>query len=77
MKNNNNEMMFISEIGINHNGSLNIAKKLIRHSKEINCNYVKFQIRNIKEIYHPDFLKILLTQKMEINIFLMRLKKLI
>ena len=57
MKNNNNEMMFISEIGINHNGSLNIAKKLIRHSKEINCNYVKFQIRNIKEIYHPDFLK--------------------
>ncbi len=28
MKNKNKEIVFISEIGINHNGSLNIAKKI-------------------------------------------------
>ena len=52
-----NKLKFISEIGINHDGSFNVAKKLIRQSKEIGCDYVKFQIRNIKEIYHPNFLK--------------------
>ena len=52
-----NKLKFISEIGINHDGSFNVAKKLIQQSKEIGCNYVKFQIRNIKEIYHPNFLK--------------------
>ncbi len=53
----NNKIEFISEIGINHNGSIITAKKLIQQSKNINCNYVKFQIRNINEIYHPEFLK--------------------
>ena len=77
MKNKVNKIKIISEIGINHDGSFNIAKKLIHQSREIGCDYVKFQIRNIKEIYHPDFLKDSLTQKMEINIFLMKLKKLI
>ena len=56
MKNKVNKIKFISEIGINHDGSFNIAKKLIHQSREIGCDYVKFQIRNIKEIYHPNFL---------------------
>ena len=33
----------IAEIGINHNGSLDIAKKLIRAAKYAGCNAVKFQ----------------------------------
>ena len=36
----------ISEIGINHNGSLNLAKKLIDVAVVAGCDYVKFQKRN-------------------------------
>ncbi len=57
MMNKNNQIIFISEIGINHNGSIKTAKKLISQSKELNCDYVKFQVRNLKKIYHPNFLK--------------------
>ena len=55
--NSRKNILFISEIGINHNGSFNVAKKLIDQSFDVGCDYVKFQIRNIKEIYHPEFLK--------------------
>jgi N-acetylneuraminate synthase len=34
-----------AEIGINHNGSLDIAKKLIKGAKAAGCNAVKFQKR--------------------------------
>ena len=33
----------IAEIGVNHNGSLKIAKKLIREAKKIGADAVKFQ----------------------------------
>ena len=33
----------IAEIGINHNGNMNIAKKMIRVAKECDANAVKFQ----------------------------------
>jgi N-acetylneuraminate synthase len=36
----------ISEIGINHNGNLDIAKSIILFSKAAGCDYVKFQKRN-------------------------------
>ena len=36
----------ISEIGLNHNGSVSEAKKLIEDSKEAGCKAVKFQIRS-------------------------------
>lgn len=36
----------ISEIGINHNGSMELAKELIMLSKVAGCNYVKIQKRN-------------------------------
>ncbi len=35
----------IAEIGINHNGSLDIAKHLIREAADAGCNAVKFQKR--------------------------------
>ena len=35
----------IAEIGINHNGSLSIAKKLINKAIEVGCDAVKFQKR--------------------------------
>ena len=36
----------IAEIGINHNGSLETAKKLIDVAVVAGCDYVKFQKRN-------------------------------
>ena len=35
----------IAEIGINHNGDLEIAKQLIDVAKRCGCDYVKFQKR--------------------------------
>ena len=49
-----NKCSIISEIGINHNGSLDIAKKLIDVSVLAGCDYVKFQKRNNKELLSED-----------------------
>ena len=38
--------MFIADIGINHNGDINIAKELIKQSKICGVDVVKFQKRN-------------------------------
>ena len=44
----------IAEIGINHNGDLDIARKLIDVAVEANCNAVKFQKRTIDVVYSPE-----------------------
>ena len=43
----------IAEIGVNHNGNLSIAKKLIDGAKKCGANFVKFQIYNPDEITTP------------------------
>ena len=45
---------FIAEIGINHNGSLATAKKLIDEAHSAGCDAVKFQKRTIEVIYTPE-----------------------
>ena len=47
----------IAEIGINHNGDINIAKKLIEASALANCQAVKFQKRTIDIVYSPEELR--------------------
>jgi len=46
----------IAEIGINHNGSLDIAKKLIDMAKNAHCDAVKFQKRTIEKVYSKEIL---------------------
>ena len=46
----------IAEIGINHNGNLNLTKKLISSAKEAGFNAVKFQKREINIVYSKDYL---------------------
>ncbi len=46
----------IAEIGINHNGDLNIAKKLIDIAVSAGCNAVKFQKRTIDTVYSKEAL---------------------
>ncbi len=41
----------IAEIGINHNGSLDIAKQLIDAALDCGCDAVKFQKRTIEAVY--------------------------
>jgi len=41
----------IAEIGINHNGDLDIAKKLIKAAVDSGCNAVKLQKRTIDVVY--------------------------
>ena len=49
-------IFLIAEIGINHNGDLNIAKKLIDYASEAGFDAVKFQKRNIEKVYTKAFL---------------------
>lgn len=44
----------IAEVGINHNGDLNIAKKLIDVAVLAGCDAVKFQKRAVEEVYTPE-----------------------
>lgn len=44
----------IAEIGINHNGSMDIAKELIDIADHAGCNAVKFQKRTIEDVYTPE-----------------------
>ena len=41
----------IAEIGINHNGDINVVKKLIKNSKDCGFDSVKFQKRTIDIVY--------------------------
>jgi N-acetylneuraminate synthase len=43
----------IAELGINHNGDIEIARKLIDIAKSAGCNMVKFQKRTIDVVYTP------------------------
>ncbi len=49
-------MQIIAEIGINHNGDIGLAKKLILMAKECGADYVKFQKRDIDLVYTKEFL---------------------
>lgn len=46
----------IAEIGINHNGSIDIAKKLILNAKLAGFDAVKFQKRDINLVYSKELL---------------------
>jgi N-acetylneuraminate synthase len=49
-------IFIIAEIGINHNGDLNLAKKLIIEAKKCGVNAVKFQKRDINLVYSKEIL---------------------
>ena len=49
-------MFLIAEIGINHNGDLKVAKKLIDSASEAGFDAVKFQKRTVEKVYSKEFL---------------------
>ncbi len=46
----------IAEIGINHNGDVDLAKQLIDLAHETGCDAVKFQKRTVDVVYTQEFL---------------------
>lgn len=52
-----NDLPFIiAEIGNNHNGSLDIAMKLIKSAKDVGADAVKFQVKNIEKSFSKELL---------------------
>lgn len=49
-------VVIIAEIGINHNGDLDIAKRLIDAAVEAGCDAVKFQKRTVDKVYSKEML---------------------
>ena len=49
-------IFIIAEIGINHNGDMSICKELIDVAVDSGCDAVKFQKRDINEVYTQEFL---------------------
>ena len=43
--------LIVAEIGINHNGSLDLARRLITAAADAGCHAVKFQKRTVAQVY--------------------------
>ncbi len=56
--NNRNPAFIIAEIGVNHNGDLNLAKRLIDEAKAAGADAVKFQTFTAKSLAAPDTPKV-------------------
>ncbi len=51
-----NNIIIVAEIGINHNGDMDLAKKMIDVANLAELDYVKFQKRDINSVYTKEFL---------------------
>ena len=50
-------IFLIAEIGINHNGDMELCKKLIDVAVSTGCDAVKFQKRDLNEVYTKEYLE--------------------
>ena len=49
-----NKILFIAEAGINHNGKLSIAKKMIDIASKNKLDFIKFQIYKTENLIIPN-----------------------
>ncbi len=49
-------IFIVAEIGINHNGDMKICKQLVDVAVDAGCDAVKFQKRDIDQVYTQEFL---------------------
>lgn len=54
----NSPCFVIAEIGINHNGSVDLAKRMIDEAVMAGCDAVKFQKRTVAKVYTPEELDV-------------------
>ena len=48
---NDDKVIIVAELGINHNGDVDLARKMINAAKAAGCDYVKFQKRTVDVVY--------------------------
>lgn len=65
----------IAEIGVNHNGKFEIAKKLIDHAVDSGADAVKFQKRDLQSLYRKQSLDNPNSESQGFEIMLTELKK--
>lgn len=70
-----NPTYIIAEIGLNHQGDVNLAKKLIDIAVDAGCDCVKFQKRSLKDVYKKDVLENIDKQEQGSQYVLKNLKK--
>ena len=49
--------ILIVEAGVNHNGNIDLAKKLIDKAKSVGAKYIKFQYYNTEKMITPTAIK--------------------
>lgn len=54
----NSPCFIVAEIGINHNGCVELAKKMIDEAVMAGCDAVKFQKRTVTKVYTPEELDV-------------------
>ena len=59
----NNKAYVIAEIGHNHQGKIELAKKMFKSAKEAGASAVKLQKRNNKDLYTESFYNSLYDNK--------------
>ena len=59
--------LIIAEAGINHNGDINLAKKLVKTAKECGANAVKFQTFSAEDLISPKSKYFKLFKKLELR----------
>ena len=68
----NRKLLIVAEIGVNHNGSLKLAKKMISAAKKSGADAVKIQTFNTSQVMKKNSPLAKFQKKMlEIKIFLM------
>ncbi|TDX58906.1 N-acetylneuraminate synthase family protein [Orenia marismortui] len=70
-----NPAFIIAEIGINHNGSIYRAKKMIDICKEADVDVVKFQMRDLDELYRKGVFENTFAEDLSLQYTLSLLKK--
>ncbi|HXK37068.1 MAG TPA: N-acetylneuraminate synthase family protein [Candidatus Paceibacterota bacterium] len=65
----------IAEIGLNHQGDVNLAKKLIDHAVAAGADCVKFQKRSLKHVYRSDILASMSKEEHGSNYILHHVKR--
>ena len=59
----NQKVIIIAESGVNHNGDLKLAYKLIDAAKNCSADYIKFQTFNTNELILKNTKKVLKESK--------------
>ena len=58
---------FIAEIGVNHNGSLTLAKQMVDSAKKSGADAVKFQTFEAESLVSPKTAKVKYQKKLQVQ----------